>query len=261
VAEPLQTEDKTQRAADFDTRHAEDLGVKRFAVKTGLQTIIPLGAMAAGGALGYFALGGPLLRMFPRQFAKIGHVSDFARSALKIDISKLGPAKEQIERICKEALEKIRATEPDFQVTSGQNLKRLIDEMEQNPEQIRELKKTLNLTTDSEQMAAKFIGAGLLGIPASMFGSLAVAYDEWRNEESARLAAREIDRDISKLEIFRPSNPELVAENKRLRAMLAETEKKTEMAAPANDDQPRTTVTEADHQGAAKDAAERQRAG
>jgi hypothetical protein len=54
-----------------------------------------------------------------------------------------------------------------------------------------------------------------------MGGSIAVGYDQWRKAESARLAAGEINRDIANLELFKPSDMELVAENKRLHAMVA----------------------------------------
>jgi hypothetical protein len=51
---------------------------------------------------------------------------------------------------------------------------------------------------------------------------MAVGYDQWKKERGEQLAAEEINEDIAKLQLFKPNDAELVSENKRLRAMLAE---------------------------------------
>lgn len=112
-------------------------------------------------------------------------------------------------------------------------------------EQTTNIRKAVNPNA-GDLINAKWAGAIGLGTVTSLIGSVGVGYDKWRKEESARLAANEINKDVADLELFRPSDPELVAENKRLRAMLAE--------AP----QTRVHTADARHEGKATTHAEHQ---
>lgn len=155
-------------AEDFDTRHEDDLSVKRFTLTQGKLVLIPLVTMGLGGLIGYHTLGKPLTKMFPRFFEGVDTTKKTAETIRDAVTGKEG--------------------------------------------------KKWNLN------AAKWIGAGAMGMVGSTLGSIFVGYDKWHKEESTRLAAEEIEHDISRMELFRPSDRELVAENKRLRSMLEEKE-------------------------------------
>jgi hypothetical protein len=51
-------------------------------------------------------------------------------------------------------------------------------------------------------------------------GSIPLGYQGWRKNESARLAAQEINEDISNMKIMQPTDAELIKENDALREML-----------------------------------------
>lgn len=68
------------------------------------------------------------------------------------------------------------------------------------------------------------VGAGAGGVVGLLVGSIPLGYREWRKNESARLAAREINEDISNMRIVQRPDEELLAENSRLRDMLMKSE-------------------------------------
>lgn len=65
-------------------------------------------------------------------------------------------------------------------------------------------------------------GASVGAFIGAMAGSLPLGYDVWRKAESSRIAAREINHDISQMRMIVPSDESLIKENQRLRAMLDE---------------------------------------
>lgn len=172
----------------FEARHEKELSVKRFAYVEGIHTLVPLAAMGIGGVIGYFTLGKPLSKIFP-------------------SLSRIAGDAETIVRGLKQ-LSSEQKTEALGMISNGKNL--------------REVSEHFNVVINEVPTAARYVGGAITGFIASIGGGIAVGYDKWRKEESTRLAAEEVNRDIAKLELFRPSDPELVAENKRLRAMLAD---------------------------------------
>lgn len=73
----------------------------------------------------------------------------------------------------------------------------------------------------------------VLGAAAgSIVSGIALAYGHWRKEESQKLAVDEINRDIANMKIRQRTDPELLKENDRLRAMLEQEEQKN--AAPGD---------------------------
>ncbi|MFN7402075.1 MAG: hypothetical protein ACK5R4_07070 [Alphaproteobacteria bacterium] len=228
--------------AEFETKHAEDLSIKRFAWVTGIQIFLPIVAGAAAAAVGWFTLGKPIRALRPKFFDGFGHAEDVARHASKITKENLINAGAKISEVAAETLARIRQTDPQFNIENASSLKRFLKEAK--IEEALAVKKALGIPTENLNRAAKMFGAAGLGWLGLTGGGIAVGYQEWRKQESQRLAAEEINRDISRIELFKPSDSELVEENKRLRQMLAKN--------------PPTTVSQVQHEGLAKEPIEQQ---
>lgn len=184
-----QTDDKTaEKNAAFENRHEKELGFKRFAYIQSLYLFVPLITGAIGAAIGFATLGKPLTRMFPKAFGFSGDAESIIKNYKNMTWEKAARAAELSQ--------------------AGKTKAEIMD--------------ALGMKVEEVPTMAKIAGGYLLGTPAAIAGGIAVGYDKWRKDESSRLAADEINRDIANLELFKPSNPEMVAENKRLRAMLAE---------------------------------------
>lgn len=195
----------------FEKRHAQDLGVKKFAKIQATYTFVPLLAAALGGVLGYFALARPVAKLFP-EWSKTAGVVEVAGKELKGAISALW-AGEDIAKAFEKftpdpiKLKEIEAIWKDAKLSHDVKKAKIIETLELK---LPEVPETFHY--------ASAAGAGTVGL---MGGSIAIGYDQWRKNESARLAAEEINHDIANLDLFKPSDAELVAENKRLHTMVA----------------------------------------
>lgn len=240
---------------DFNSRHKDDLSVGRFAKVSATETLIPLVAAGAAGVAGYYALGKPIKALMPNVIKGIEGVEFLGGAALDglkegEFLKKIGEVSVKLGSTFKEKLDEVNraAGKGDtFSVVRGLQALREVHK-DLSPEQINEVRVIFNLPPQDFEKTAKKIGAGAAGFVGLMGGGMAVGYDHWRKEESERLAAEEINRDVAKLELFKPSDPELVAENKRLRTMLAEEEAKR----PAAND-PEMKISHAQHEGAMQD--------
>ncbi len=65
------------------------------------------------------------------------------------------------------------------------------------------------------------IGGAAFG---GLIGGLTLGYGHWKKEKQAQLQVDEITKDISDIELFKKTDPELKRENQRLWAMLKEKE-------------------------------------
>ena len=189
TAQPKDADKTSERDAAFENKHEKELGFKRFAYIQSLYLFVPAIAGIVGGLIGFKTLGRPLTRLFPKAFGFAGNAESVAKNFKNV----LNP-----ERLAK-AMELAAQGKPEKEIMAVMGMK---------PNEVSE--------------SAKLAGAYALGAPAAITGAIAVGYDKWRKDESSRLAADEINRDIANLELFKPSNPEIIAENKRLRAMLAD---------------------------------------
>lgn len=197
---------------DFDKRHAKELGAARFAKIQAAYTVVPMASAAAGAAFGHFVAAKPLAKMFP-------------------EANKISGATEAFTGSVWSAIDDLRNGKPVHEAFANLNLK---------DDQLNEIGKIWKDESLSKKMKGVRIAEAMklelpevsksfrtgssagFGAAGLIVGSIAVGYDRWRKEESARIAAQEVNGDISKLELFRPSDAELVAENKRLRQMVAE---------------------------------------
>jgi hypothetical protein len=84
-----------------------------------------------------------------------------------------------------------------------------------------------------------FVGAVFGGV----LGALKLSYENWRRDESTRLAAQEVNHAILQLEMFKPTDAELVAENQRLRDALAKEDGRMKVAQPQEAGSPSSTVS------------------
>ncbi len=260
--EPNTTPLADDKSGNFEDRHKEELGVKRFAMVSGLNFIIPLAAAGIAGAAGYFALGRPIKALFPKvvrisdvgmelssiysttkskglnkiltqlgeEFSEAIEGTNLGKmaNALKADAKEsaaaageaLGTASDAIEMDVKDSISPSMSTREEIS---------LIATRIKDPEK---LKKFYEIIGAKHEDTSKYWGLGIGATVGSLLGSTVVNYSEWKKDESARLAAQEVNSDISKIELFKPSDVELVAENKRLRAMIAE---KEALPLPAND--------------------------
>ncbi len=243
MSTPLTSTDTDSDIA-FDARHEKELSAKRFVGVRAAEIFIPLGATAAGGAIGYFALGKPLKSLFPKAFGGINHLDDFRKGLRKLKGADLDNAFATIRsQIAPEVMTRLQKERPGFKV---ENLDTAITALKEvGNKDIIAIKESLNIAHNAGAGMERWVGAAALGMVGSIIGSVFVGYQKWRKEESARLAASEIDRDISQLEVFSKRDPELVAENKRLRAMLAETAPVETHAKHA----PKHHVSMAEHEG------------
>lgn len=227
----------------FDDRHKKELSVGSYAKTSITQTLIPLLAMAGGAVAGYLTLGRPIKAIFPKLVKTTDLASDLVKVVRENGISDLpgvaGKIKAEFSELC-QAFEK---KYPSTDLASKEGIERFIHSIE-DPAQMAKFRQTLGLAPADGLRTAKDWGAGLGGTAGGLVGGTAVAYNKWKEDESARLAAAEINEDVSKLELFRPSDSELVAENKRLRAMLAKEDKTVEI--------PQTSVSQLQHEGAVK---------
>lgn len=205
---------------DFDKRHEKELGVGRFVTVSGLNILIPLGSAAAAGVLGYLTLGKPIKAMFPRAMKWGSDAPALVKAIRGFKTDNWKELWSKIEEAGAASFENIRKTDPGFEVNTIDSAIKVINSA--NEQEVEAIRKVLGMPEPDALKTAKWVGAGVGGFLGSMFGGMAVNYNEWRKDESARLAAEEVNKNISQMEIFKPSDPELVAENKRLRAMLAE---------------------------------------
>ncbi len=183
-------DDKTTTAAHdaaFDRGHEKELGFKRFAYIQSLYLFVPMITAAVGALIGYHTLGRPLTKILPKSTAFAGTAEKIAGNFKNLSLK-----------------DAAKAAQLHAEGKSG-----------------AEIMKKLGMKLDEVPKTAKVAGAWILGAPAFIAGNIAVGYDKWRKDESSRLSADEINHDIANLELFKPSNPELVEENKRLRSMLA----------------------------------------
>ncbi|MEJ0010189.1 MAG: hypothetical protein WDN72_06570 [Alphaproteobacteria bacterium] len=90
--------------------------------------------------------------------------------------------------------------------------------------------------------------SGVVGMFAgSILGGLVLGYGHWKKEKQAQMQVDELTKDISDIEVFRKTDPELKQENQRLWKML----KDKEGEAP----QPRVSAENASHEGRAAESA------
>lgn len=71
---------------------------------------------------------------------------------------------------------------------------------------------------NTKQATGGFVGM----MVGSLVAGLIIGYEHWRKIESQRIAVDEINKDIASTAAIQPTDKELVAENTRLRGMLAE---------------------------------------
>lgn len=222
------TEDKkpvSPKGTDsFDKRHEKELGVGRFVTVSGINIVVPLATMAAGGVLGYLTLGKPIKAMFPRMLKWGSDIPSLVVAAYNFEKGKLPQLYEDLSKVCSKSIEHLKAEKPGFKVETIADVVKVIETSSKFPEETAAVRGLLKMPEPDLAKNAKYVGAGVGAFFGSMFGGMAVNYNEWRKDESARLAAEEVNKNISQMEIFKPSDPELVSENKRLRAMLAEKE-------------------------------------
>lgn len=196
---------------DFDKRHAKELGAARFAKVQTTYAVVPLAAGGAGWALGNYALAAPVAKMAPGWNKSAGAVEVVGSKAKKA-ISDLWAGKSPAEAFSEfsltgEQLGKIGEAWKDEGLSYKGKSAAIADIMKL---ELPKVSATVRHTT-----------AGVAGFTAFVAGSIATGYDKWHKEESARIAAQEVNKDISQIELFKPSDAELVAENKRLRAIVA----------------------------------------
>lgn len=208
---------------NFESRHANELGVKRFATVAGLNTIIPLAAAAGAGALGYFALGRPVRFIAGKWIARGGNVAEFGRAVGNINLlnaTELADIAGKVVSAAESCVSRIKAKEADFTVGSARSVIKVLSNCTET--EMNAIREAFSMKKPDIGKYSQYVAAGVAGTAGFIVGGTAVNYNEWRKEESARLAAAEVNKNISELELFKPSDTELVAENKRLRAMLAE---------------------------------------
>lgn len=57
-----------------------------------------------------------------------------------------------------------------------------------------DIQKRLGIKLAEIPESAKWAGAAVIGTPAMIVGSVAVGYDQWKKDETARLAANEVKK-------------------------------------------------------------------
>lgn len=200
---------RTDRERLFEQKHQEELGVKRYAYLQARDFFVPLIAAGAGAGLGWL-VHKPIAKLMPK-FDKL-----------------TSNANKLVDKTIDRYIRHIRRDKNLSQETIDDLVKQLEGQKGQNNiEAVNDLLKQHDI--DALGTLGKLyedtvfwvsIGAGaFLGLLSS---GMALGYDQWRKEESTRVAAREINNDISKMRILEPTDNELVAENKRLRQMLNE---------------------------------------
>lgn len=259
-------------AGSFEERHKKELGVGSFAKEGAFHALIPLASAAAAGVAGYYVLGRPIKTLLPRAVKVVDTLKTMG-GALH-DIWNTGDLPEKIKDVekllgeeCKPSIDKITEIIAEKKAKSPPHeIIKIFDEMLDGIplDKVNEVRAVFGLPPQDFLGSARWIGAGVGGFTGLLGGGIVVGYDHWRKQESERLAAQEINEDVAKLELFKPSDPELVAENKRLRQMLAEAEKSPQPAASlpteaAND--PEFTVSDTRHDGALEAAQHANRRG
>lgn len=253
-----ETPEKTFNA-DFEKRHEKELSAGRFVKNQATEIFIPLATAAIGGALGYFVLAKPVKAIAPKFFGGVDHLNDFRKGLLGVNKTSLNEAFRTIEsKIGPDVMDRLVKKHPNFKIDSIENAVTAVKEIKND--EIIALKKSLGIEHTEGVGNAKWWSTGIFAFVGSMIGSIFVGFDRWKKEESTRLAAAEIDRDISRLEVFSKRDPELVAENKRLREMLEHTptahapehakeEHKPEHHEKPHHDVPHHTIGKAEHHG------------
>ncbi len=192
----------------FEQTHQDDLSVKKFAGEQALYFAVPAAATAVSAAAGWYGLAGVVSKLFPSLSKKVSTAEGFAA--------------ELRDRIGSKGFEGLheRMNDPSIKakleaaMQSGKGLPDIAKDVLQIEEKLVKVPKMARI--------ASAVGLGYAGL---MAGSLFIAYREWKKKASTELAAREINRDIANLQIFKPTNQELVSENVRLREMLAQYDK------------------------------------
>lgn len=218
-SQPATNQAATNDNSSFDRRHSKELGVGTYAGESTVNFLVPIASMALLGGLGYVGLGGVVKKVAP---GLVG-VTSFGKSALEaIKKIKINAAAENSE----ELVNKLTALKETF----GQDFDKLetlsdlwhpLKNIFKDPEKLKKLETTLDIEF---QDTSKLGGAAVGALAGSIIGGTAIGYKKWRKDERTRLAATEINDEVSKLELFKPSDKELSDENKRLRAMLTEHE-------------------------------------
>ncbi len=245
---PSAAENRAQDTS-FQDRHKKELGVGAYAKRSVTEGLLPWLVAGAAGAVGYFTLGKPIKAMFP----KVVDVADMGKDAVDvirnngISLETFTKVKGEFSELFDGVMRKNPHLQQEIEKNNYTNLLLKLKESITDHEQMAKFRTALGLGPSSELGMAKVIGAGVAGAGGALAGGTVVGYQQWKRDESTRVAAAEINEDVSKLELFRPSDPELVAENKRLRAMLA----KEDMGGGA--DMPQTAgISQMQHEGAVK---------
>lgn len=246
--EPIQKND-TQNAAEnraqdtsFRDRHKKELGVGAYAKESVVEGLLPWIIAGAAAVAGYFTLGRPIKAIAPKMFGGADLVADVAGLAKREGVSSVAG---KIQAGFSEMHTAFMQNNPDVEFASLAGLEKFAKNFT-NPQHVARLRATLGLPASEGLKTAKAAGAAAGALTGAIAGGTVVGYHKWKKEESTRLAAAEINEDVSKLELFRPSDPELVAENKRLRAMLAKEDK-------GSAEVPETTgISQMQHEGAVK---------
>lgn len=72
------------------------------------------------------------------------------------------------------------------------------------------------------------VGTAVGAILGSMIGNIIQGYNRWKKHEAERLAIAEINEDVANMKIRHRTDPQLLAENDRLREMLEVESQKTQ---------------------------------
>lgn len=248
---PSAAENRAQDTS-FQDRHKKELGVGAYAKESVVEGLLPWLVAGAVGTVGYFTLGKPIKRMFP----KVVDVADLGKDALDLvrnnGIKDIPKVMEKVEAEFKELGDAVSKKYPHLDPAQNllcdqkERLGKIYDEIKDH-DQMAKFRTALGLGPSSELGMAKVIGAGVAGLGGALAGGTVVGYRKWKKDESTRVAAAEINEDVSHLELFRPSDHELVAENKRLRAMLAKEDRGVGTDIPGS-----VGISQMRHEGAVK---------
>lgn len=214
-----------QKNPEFQARHQDDLSATAFGKEMAIG-FLPTVAGLAAGYVGFRWLA-PQLRSlkFIKRTELIGAIGG------KIYNSKPEEIVAQLGTVMEDLAPKFSAIPKEE--LGGATILRVVKD-HASVEQLEALGKKLGITeikpSDGVKWAAAF-GTGLVGMIAT---AIPLGFRNWKKEESARLGAVELGENISKLEVFKPSDTELVQENQRLRTMLSEKHAQ-HTSAPAQD--------------------------
>lgn len=198
----------------FEGRNKEKLGVGAYVKEVSL-SFVSLGASAAGGALGWFGLEKPIRRLGEKQFSRADHARAITKKIWGSELDEVVGELRKAGGVVGGMFQGEKAPK-----TTGEVVSKILNIT--SLDNLKEVAKALDVEVKPVRKPAQLIGAGIGLVTATLAASFALGYRAWRKDESARLAALDLEKNINRLELFKPSDPELVAENKRLRAMANE---------------------------------------